>query len=382
MIASASLSSARPVRLFLCGDVMIGRGIDQILPHPSDPILHESYARSALDYVRFAEAADGPIPRRIDPSYIWGVALDELNRMQPDARIINLETSVTKSDDYVAKGINYRMSPENAVCLKAAAIDCCVLANNHVLDWGRGGLLDTLNTLARLDIKTAGAGCNCGKAGAPAVLDVAGNRRLLVFSFANPTSGTPRGWTASNHDAGVNILAEISEEAAERVAAEIARHATPSDLTIVSIHWGPNWGYEIAEEQRRFAHGLIERAGVAILHGHSSHHPKGIEVHRNRLILYGCGDFLNDYEGIKGYEPYRDDLVLMYFPEIDPAGNLNALDRVPLQIRNFRLVRPAGQDVAWMQKVLDRESRKFGVAVTPTNDGRFSVSWKRSSGTE
>jgi poly-gamma-glutamate capsule biosynthesis protein CapA/YwtB (metallophosphatase superfamily) len=340
MIASASLSSARPVRLFLCGDVMIGRGIDQILPHPSDPILHESYARSALDYVRFAEAADGPIPRRIDPSHIWGVALDELNRMQPDARIINLETSVTKSDDYVAKGINYRMSPENAVCLKAAAIDCCVLANNHVLDWGRGGLLDTLNTLARLDIKTAGAGCNCGKAGAPAVLDVAGNRRLLVFSFANPTSGTPRGWTASNHDAGVNILAEISEEAAERVAAEIARHATPSDLTIVLIHWGPNWGYEIAEEQRRFAHGLIERAGVAILHGHSSHHPKGIEVHRNRLILYGCGDFLNDYEGIKGYEPYRDDLVLMYFPEIDPAGNLNALDRVPLQIRNP--ARPAG----------------------------------------
>jgi poly-gamma-glutamate synthesis protein (capsule biosynthesis protein) len=247
---------------------------------------------------------------------------------------------VTKSDDYVAKGINYRMSPENAVCLKAAAIDCCVLANNHVLDWGRGGLLDTLNTLARLDIKTAGAGCNCRKAGAPAVLGVAGNRRLLVFSFANPTSGTPRGWTASNHDAGVNILTEISEEAAERVAAEIARHATPSDLTIVSIHWGPNWGYEIAEEQRRFAHGLIERAGVAILHGHSSHHPKGIEVHRNRLILYGCGDFLNDYEGIKGYEPYRDDLVLMYFPEIDPAGNLNALDRVPLQIRNP--ARPAG----------------------------------------
>jgi poly-gamma-glutamate capsule biosynthesis protein CapA/YwtB (metallophosphatase superfamily) len=292
MIASASSSGARPVRLFLCGDVMIGRGIDQILPHPSDPILHESYARSALDYVRLAEAADGPTPRQADTSYIWGAALDEFNRMQPDARIINLETSVTKSDDYIPKGINYRMSPENAVCLKAAAIDCCVLANNHVLDWGRRGLLDTLNTLARLDIKTAGAGCDCGEAGAPAVLNVGGNRRLLVFSFASPTSGTPRSWTASNHDAGVNILTEISEEAAERVTAEIARHATPSDLIIVSIHWGPNWGYEIAEEQRRFAHTLIEHAGVAILHGHSSHHPKSIEVHRNRLILYGVRRFL------------------------------------------------------------------------------------------
>jgi poly-gamma-glutamate synthesis protein (capsule biosynthesis protein) len=91
---------------------------------------------------------------------------------------------------------------------------------------------------------------------------------------------------------------------------------------------------------------------------------------------------LDDYEGIEGYERYRDDLVLMYFPEIDTAGNLSALDLVPLQIRNFRLVRPAGQDVAWMQKVLDRESRKFGVAVALTNDGRLSVSWKRASGTE
>ena len=64
--------------------------------------------------------------------------------MQPDARIINLETAVTRSHDRANKGINYRMSPENAECLVAAGIDCCVLANNHVLDWGRAGLLETL----------------------------------------------------------------------------------------------------------------------------------------------------------------------------------------------------------------------------------------------
>ncbi len=368
------------MRLFLCGDVMIGRGIDQILSHPSDPILHESYARSALDYVRLAEAADGPIPRRADSSYIWGAALDEFNRMRPDARIINLETSVTKSDDYVAKGINYRMSPENADCLKAAAINCCVLANNHVLDYARRGLLDTLDTLARLAIKTAGAGRSGKEASTPAILNMTDNRRLLVFSFASPTSGTPRRWAATAQAPGVNLVTEISEHAATRIAGEIAHHAKPGDLVVVSIHWGSNWGYEIPENQRRFAHVLIDRADVSVIHGHSSHHPKGIEVYRDRLILYGCGDFLNDYEGIGGYESYRGDLVLMYFPEIDPTGNLNALHLVPLQIQNFRLVRPAGQDVAWMQKVLDRESRKFAVAVAPTNDGRLSVSWEASSG--
>ena len=81
-------------------------------------------------------------------------AVDEFTHMRPDARIINLETSITCSEDYARKGINYRMSPENADCLKAAAVDCCVLGNNHVLDWRRGGLLENLATLERLHIKS------------------------------------------------------------------------------------------------------------------------------------------------------------------------------------------------------------------------------------
>ena len=127
----------------------------------------------ATDYVHLAEVANRPIPRGVHPSYLWGAALNEFDRMRPDARIINLETSITRSEDYAHKGINYRMSPENADCLKAAAIDCCVLGNNHVLDWGRRGLLDTLVTLKHLQIKTAGAGRNLSEASAPAVLDIA-----------------------------------------------------------------------------------------------------------------------------------------------------------------------------------------------------------------
>ena len=111
---------------------------------------------SATGYVRLAEQANGPIPTPVDFPYIWGAALHELKHTRPDARIINLETSITRSNDYVPKGINYRMSPENAGCLATAGADCCVLGNNHVLDWGRAGLLDTLATLERLRIKTAG----------------------------------------------------------------------------------------------------------------------------------------------------------------------------------------------------------------------------------
>jgi poly-gamma-glutamate capsule biosynthesis protein CapA/YwtB (metallophosphatase superfamily) len=367
MSVAAQSDATQPrqsVRLFLCGDVMTGRGIDQVLVHPCDPTLHEDYVASANDYVGLAEQANGPIPRRAEPSYVWGAALDELDRMQPDARIINLETAITRSDDYARKGINYRMSPENADCLSAAGIDCCVLANNHVLDWGRSGLVQTLATLERLEIKTSGAGRNVIEAAAPAALDIADKARLLVFSFGDVTSGIPRNWAATTDYPGVNLLTRLSEAEARRVAEYIVSIKQPGDMAMVSLHWGPNWGYEICAEQQLFAHTLIDRANVSIVHGHSSHHPKAIEVYHKRLILYGCGDFLNDYEGIRGYEEFRSDLALMYFADIEPATrNLAALEIVPLHIRNFRLNRASRQDIEWMQQTLRRESLPFATGI-------------------
>jgi poly-gamma-glutamate synthesis protein (capsule biosynthesis protein) len=343
---------------------MTGRGIDQVMAHPSNPTIHEGYARSAIDYVRLAEEANGPIPRGVAPSYVWGVALDELDRAQPDVRIINLETSITRSEDYIPKGINYRMTPENADCLAAAAIDCCVLANNHVLDWGRTGLLDTLTTLGRLRIKTTGAGRNLGQANAPAMLEMGSKGRVVILSFASVTSGTPKNWTATPEAPGVNLLPDLSEATAARISEQISQLRQPRDVIVVSVHWGPNWGYEITDRQRHFAHALIDKAGISILHGHSSHHAKAIEIYRNRLILYGCGDFLNDYEGIKGYEEYRDDLPLMYFVDIDPeTAELIEIEIVPLQIRRFQLVRPSSNDIDWVRETLARESRGRAIHV-------------------
>ena len=107
---------------------MTGRGIDQILAHPSSQTLYESYVRSAVQYVELAERQNGAIPRAVLPDYIWGAALEEMTRARPDLSIVNLETSITRSDDYLPKGINYRMSPENADCLRAMGIDCCAMA--------------------------------------------------------------------------------------------------------------------------------------------------------------------------------------------------------------------------------------------------------------
>ena len=366
----------KSVRLFLCGDVMTGRGVDQIMAHPSDPVLYEGGVASAVDYVRLAEAANGPIAHRAPPSYVWGAALNELSRRRPDVRLINLETSVTRSDAYVPKGINYRMSPENADCLSAAQIDCCVLANNHVLDWGRAGLLETLDRLAQLKIKTAGAGRNASEARKPAILDLDGEARVLVFSFASVTSGVPWDWAARADAAGVALLPDLGARGSAWAAEQVSSFKRPRDIAVASIHWGGNWGYQVPGDQRRFAHALIDKAGISILHGHSSHHAKAIEVYRDRLILYGCGDFLNDYEGIEGYEEFRGDLALMYFVDVDSAsGDLQALEMTPLQIRRFQLQTASRADVAWLGKTLDRESAGFGARVTARPDGTLALSW-------
>jgi poly-gamma-glutamate capsule biosynthesis protein CapA/YwtB (metallophosphatase superfamily) len=98
-----------------------------------------------------------------------------------------------------------------------------VLANNHVLDWGRRGLLDTLRTLERLKIKGVAAGANLGEASAPAVFDIVGKARVLVFSFACGSSGTPHDWAATTRIPGVHLLPALSVKTAARVAGEIAR---------------------------------------------------------------------------------------------------------------------------------------------------------------
>jgi poly-gamma-glutamate capsule biosynthesis protein CapA/YwtB (metallophosphatase superfamily) len=360
--------------LFLCGDVMLGRGIDQILPHPGDPRLYESYVKSAATYVELAERLNGAIPKPVDFQYVWGDALAELQRVQPHARIVNLETAITRNSTPEPKGINYKMNPDNMPCLTAAGINCCVLANNHVLDWENPGLLETLDNLAATGIRTAGAGRSTAQAEAPAIIEIAGMRRVLVFAFGSVTSGIPSDWAAGDNKAGVNLLEDLSDRIVACIAARVQAEKRPGDLVVASLHWGGNWGYRIPPERQHFAYALIERAAVDIVHGHSSHHPLGIEIHRGKPILYGCGDFINDYEGISGYEEFRDDLTVMYLPTFSASnGKLVDLRLVPFRLGKFRLNRAAREDAIWLRDTLDRESAKFGTQVTLDEDGTLTV---------
>jgi poly-gamma-glutamate synthesis protein (capsule biosynthesis protein) len=352
---------------------MTGRGVDQILLHPGNPELHESGIRDARVYVDLAERKNGVIRRPVDASYVWGDALAEWELVAPRFRVVNLETTITKSDDFWNdKDIHYRMSPDNVDCLLAAKIDCCSLANNHALDWGSEGLVATLDTLERAGVSIAGAGRNRAEAQRPAILGTtADGGRLLVFALGFPSSGVLPEWAATESRAGVYFVEAPSDAAARQIGREIERVKTGRDRVIVSLHWGANWGYEVPDAHVRFAHSLIDR-GADIVHGHSSHHPGPIEVYRNKLILYGCGDFIDDYEGIEGYESFRDDLVLMYFATVSGrSGELCDLRLAPMQIAKMRLNRATAQDAVWLANTLARASRRFATVVSVGEDGRL-----------
>lgn len=365
------------LRLLLAGDVMTGRGIDQVLPHPVDPRLHEHWVRDAREYVRLAERMHGRIPAPVPPDYVWGDALAAMDRLAPALRIVNLETAVTAGGlPWPGKGIHYRMHPANVDCLRAARLSACTLANNHVLDWGQPALDETLATLAAAGIRHAGAGRDRCAAWAPAVLPLADGRRLLLFSCATLSSGVPRAWAARARRPGVALLPCLFARATQALAQAIAAHRQAGDRVVVSIHWGDNWGLAVPAAHQAFARRLIALGAADVVHGHSSHHPLPIEVWRGKAILYGCGDLLNDYEGIGRHGSLRCDLGCLYVLTLDDVGTLRRLEIAPLQLRRFRLEAADAGARSWLRSVFDEGGRAFGTGVEETREGSFVLRWQ------
>ena len=247
-----------------------------------------------------------------------------------------------------------------------------MLANNHVLDWGEPGLLDTLAALKNGGILTAGAGRNLREAREPAMIAGPGSSRVCIFGAGHASSGIPRDWAATQERPGINLLPDLSKETARELASAVEAHKTPGAIAIISIHWGSNWGHEIPREQRAFAHALVDLGACDILHGHSSHHARAAEIYRRKLILYGCGDFINDYEGIPGQEDYRGDLAPMYLADIDETdGTLGVLSVSLFQMHRFRLRRASPQDIEWYRAAMNRHSDGLGVRFSLNRDGNL-----------
>lgn len=138
--------------------------------------------------------------------------------------------------------------------------------------------------------------------------------------------------------------------------------------------WGENWVGELPHAQRRFAHRLIDLGAADVVHGHSSHHALPIEVHAGRLILYGCGDLVNDYEGIPATRPQRSDIGCLYAVRLSRAdGGLRSLAIVPFQLSRFSLGPPDAAALQGPERSLAAGCRALGTRLQARAGGGWDV---------
>jgi poly-gamma-glutamate capsule biosynthesis protein CapA/YwtB (metallophosphatase superfamily) len=225
------------------------------------------------------------------PEYPWGNTLPILH--SADWLLCNLECVISdRGSPWSAypKVFHFRSAAKNVAVLAAARMNAVSLANNHVLDYGYDALIDMLEILDRAGIVHSGAGLNSGEASRLATSEVSGRKiGLLAFTDNEP------GWEAAADRPGVfYVPTDLDDSRAMKLLDTIRGSREVVDLLIVSAHWGSNWGYHPPREHIIFAHALID-AGADIIFGHSSHVFRGIEFYKSRPILYGAGDFVDDY---------------------------------------------------------------------------------------
>ncbi|MDH5302245.1 MAG: CapA family protein [Gammaproteobacteria bacterium] len=179
------------------------------------------------------------------------------------------------------KTYSFKSQPdESAAALKYAGFDIVSLANNHALDYGVAGLVQTMQALDKVDINHVGAGLDLGQA-RTVKFERVGNRNIafLAYSLTYPET-----FWATDKYAGVAFgdKAKIIEDI------RIARKS--ADIVMVSMHWGRESTTELRPYQTEIGRAAID-AGASVVIGHHPHILQAIEPYKHGVILYSLGNF-------------------------------------------------------------------------------------------
>ncbi|GIP38061.1 hypothetical protein J31TS4_13410 [Paenibacillus sp. J31TS4] len=200
-----------------------------------------------------------------------------------DLTIANLETPVTERGTPQQKDYVYRSSPKALPAFKEAGFDLVNLANNHSMDQGEQGLLDTMDHLDVLGIKRVGAGRTSAEAFRPVILESKGIR----IAFVGFTRNVPdNSWKAGTSRPG---LADTYDSKAPVDAIRKAREQ--ADLVVVIAHWGVERSDTPDEHQKKLARAYIDAGADLIIGGHP-HVLQGFERYQGKWIAYSLGNFI------------------------------------------------------------------------------------------
>ena len=248
------------------------------------------------------------------------------------------------------KVFNFRADPDKVQSLKEARIDVVNIANNHILDFGPEGLLETLKTLDQAGINHVGAGADQTKACSPVIVSKNG----ITIGILGFTDNEPE-WKAETNKPGTNYILVGDLEPIKKAVSALRSHV---DFIILTIHWGPNMREQPTTDFINFAHEIIN-CGVDIFHGHSAHIPQGIEVYNKKLILYDTGDFVDDY----AIDPVlRNDQSCFFMVTVDKKGIIQ-VKLIPTIINNMQVNPASGLLHAAIIERMKKLSAPFGTII-------------------
>lgn len=248
----------------------------------------------------------------------------------------NLECPLTDRHEPRPMRYVFRCDPARAATLAAAGFDAVTLANNHILDQGRGGLLDTIEHLHAAGVTPVGAGPDAVAARQPVIVERNGMRLALLAFLDMPIEGAvyledmPGPATAGSADAVREAVRDAREQA---------------DAVVVFFHWGVEFSARPARAQRELARAAAD-AGASLVIGHHPHVLQPWERMGDTLVVYSLGNFVFD----QGSRPSASQSAIL-LATLTSQG-VEHFEFVPVSIINTRPYPATGEAADRIRAVL------------------------------
>jgi poly-gamma-glutamate synthesis protein (capsule biosynthesis protein) len=204
----------------------------------------------------------------------------------------NLEGALTNGGEPWPKGFTFRTPPQYAPGLASAGFDIVALANNHTMDFGAVGMLDTISALNEAGVHSAGAGLNDASAWAPAVLQANGLTVAFIACALTPDEGggfSIYAWAAGATTAGMAVCST------DRITTDVRAARAINDFVVVSVHAGDEYVNAPNTTQVVLSEAALA-AGADVVLGHHAHVVQPVEQRGGQLIAWGLSNFIFDLD--------------------------------------------------------------------------------------